>query len=219
MTKKILVLEDDPVASRNLEKRLGLEGYIVDVFDNSIEAVEACDKENYSLLILDVTIHGSVIDGVEAATLIRKKHKIPSIFVTSSLSEEAYIRGYNTGALAYIPKPFSYKALALQIKNILDSSTEAKPLIYKNYSFDVVRNTVKKDGEIIHLTKKQMGCISYLVKNKGRVVSKKELSDEVWPGEIPVTDDVINNTITRIRKELGKDIVVTHRGQGYEIQP
>lgn len=223
---RILVLEDDKAASDTLKRRLEIEGYTVDCVSDPLEAIEACDNNLYDLLILDVVMRGSDIDGVEAASLIRRrsKAKIPFVFITSVGSEEAHLRGLNEGAVAYLTKPISYKILALQVKNILSNiksseTGEIKPLVYKDYRLDIERNIVHIKDYCIRLSPKPMACLAYLIKNKGRVVSKKELSEHVWMGEYFVSDDVINSTINRIRKELVNDIIVTHRGFGYEIAP
>ena len=223
---RILVLEDDQVASFTLKRRLEIEGYIVDCVSDSLEAIRACDDNEYDLLILDVMIHGSEIDGIETVSIIRKRNKkeIPLIFLSSACSEEAHIRGLNEGAVAYLTKPISYKVLALLVKNILNNIKRyetggIKPLMYKDYILDIERNVVQIKDKCIRLTPKPMACLAYLIKNKGRVVSKKELSEHVWMGDFCVSDDVINSTINRIRKELVNDIIITRRGFGYEIAP
>ena len=76
---RMLILEDEPVARKVLKKRLELQGYTVDDFDNPEDAIEACDNEKYDLLIFDITIHGAIIDGLEAASIIRNKHNIPFV--------------------------------------------------------------------------------------------------------------------------------------------
>lgn len=223
---RILVLEDDQAASVTLKRRLEIEGYTVDCVSDSLEAIKACNEHEYDLLILDVMIQGSDIDGVEAASIIRgrSQKEIPLIFLTAACSEEAHIRGLNEGAVAYLTKPISYKVLALQVKNILNNikGTETdglKPLVYKDFILDIERNIVRINDDYIRLSPKPMACLAYLIKNKGRVVSKKELSEHVWMGEFSVSDDVINSTINRIRKELVNEIIITHRGFGYEIAP
>ena len=223
---RILVLDDDKIASVTLKRRLEIEGYTVDCVSDPLEAIEACDNNQYDLLILDVVMHGSDIDGVEAASMIRRRSKanIPFIFVTSANSEDAQLRGLNEGAVAYLTKPISFKVLALQVKNILNNikssgTGEIQPLVYKGYKLDIERNIIHNKDYCFRLSPKPMACLAYLIKNKGRVISKKELSEHVWMGEFYVSDDVINSTINRIRKELVDDIIITHRGFGYEIAP
>ena len=223
---RILVLEDDQVASVNLKRRLEIEGYNVDCVSDSLDAIKACDDHEYDLLILDVMIQESEIDGIETASIIQRRNKkeVPFIFLTSASSEEAHIRGLNEGAVAYLTKPFSYKVLALQVKNILKNIKRyetggIKPLMHKDILLDIERNIVQTKDKCIRLTPKPMACLAYLIKNKGRVISKKELSEHVWMGEYCVSDDVINSTINRIRKELDNNIIITHRGFGYEIAP
>lgn len=215
---RILILEDDTLAATLLSRRLTIDNHEVDCFEKAEDAIDACDKKEYDFMILDVTLHDSVLDGVDAASYIRKKYSIPFIFVTASDSEETYLRGINVGAISYVRKPVSHSIILKLIDNYFELKSPSQNLKYKDYTIDTIRNTITHNGEIVRLSQKPMEVVSYLIQNCGKVISKEELSEKIWPGEVPVTDDVINNTITRIRKELGSDFIVTHRGKGYEIK-
>ena len=217
---RMLILEDEPVARKVLKKRLELQGYTVDDFDNPEDAIEACDNEKYDLLIFDITIHGAIIDGLEAASIIRKKHNIPFVLVTGADSSDARLRGLQEGALLYFTKPFSYKELVLNIKNIMENSAVKNNSFYihRGLKIEPLRGTItKEDGSVETLSKIPMQVYTYLLEHKNQVVSKQELWEKIWSEHGVMSDDIINTTINRIRRKIGKNSISTIKNVGYEI--
>lgn len=216
----MLILEDEPVARKVLRKRLELQGYIVDDFDDPEDAIIACDKVKYDLLIFDITIHGAIIDGLEAASIIRKKHNIPFVLVTGADSSDARLRGLQEGALLYFTKPFSYKELVLNIKNIMESTAVKNNsyYIHRGLKIEPLRGTItKEDGSVETLSKIPMQVYTYLLEHKNQVVSKQELWEKIWTEHGEMSDDIINTTINRIRRKIGKNSINTIKNVGYEI--
>ena len=217
---RMLILEDEPVARKVLKKRLELQGYVVDDFDNPEDAIEACDSVKYDLLIFDITIHGAIIDGLEAASIIRKKHNIPFVLVTGADSSDARLRGLQEGALLYFTKPFSYKELVLNIKNIMENSAVKNNSFYihRGLKIEPLRGTItKEDGSVETLSKIPMQVYTYLLEHKNQVVSKQELWEKIWSEHGVMSDDIINTTINRIRRKIGKNSISTIKNVGYEI--
>ena len=217
---RMLILEDEPVARKVLKKRLELQGYMVDDFDNPEDAIEACDNVKYDLLIFDITIHGAIIDGLEAASIIRKKHNIPFVLVTGADSSDARLRGLQEGALLYFTKPFSYKELVLNIKNIMENSAVKNNSFYihRGLKIEPLRGTItKEDGSVETLSKIPMQVYTYLLEHKNQVVSKQELWEKIWSEHGVMSDDIINTTINRIRRKIGKNSISTIKNVGYEI--
>ena len=216
----MLILEDEPVARKVLKKRLELQGYMVDDFDNPEDAICACDTVKYDLLIFDITIHGAIIDGLEAASIIRKKHNVPFILVTGADSSDARLRGLQEGALLYFTKPFSYKELVLNIKNIMENSAVKNNSFYihRGLKIEPLRGTItKEDGSVETLSKIPMQVYTYLLEHKNQVVSKQELWEKIWTEHGEMSDDIINTTINRIRRKIGKNSINTIKNVGYEI--
>jgi DNA-binding response OmpR family regulator len=216
----MLILEDEPVARNVLKKRLELQGYLVDDFDDPEEAIQACDKTKYDLLIFDITIHGAIIDGLEAASIIRKKHNVPFVLVTGADSSDARLRGLQEGALLYFTKPFSYKELVLNIKNIMENAVVKNNSFYihRGLKVEPLRGTItKEDGSVETLSKIPMQVYTYLLEHKNQVVSKQELWEKIWTEHGEMSDDIINTTINRIRRKIGKNSINTIKNVGYEI--
>ena len=217
---RMLILEDEPVARAVLKKRLELQGYKVDEFDDPEEAIIACDQYDYDLLIFDITIHGAIIDGLEAASIIRRKKNIPFILVTGADSSDARLRGLQEGALLYFTKPFSYKELVLNIKNLMDNRVrKSHEYIHAGHKIEPLKGTITlKDGSVETLSKIPMQVLTYLLDHRDQIVTKKELWEAIWSEHGEMSEDIINTTINRIRCKLGREIISTIKNVGYEIR-
>ena len=149
--------------------------------------------------------------------------QIPIIFLTARDSENDTITGFNIGADDYISKPFSIREVMVRIRAVLrrtseTPATEAHQMIrYQGLEMNLDKKTVTVDGEDVPFTKTEFELLKLLLEERGRVFSRQELIDKVWPKDVLVLDRTVDVNITRMRKKIGRfsKCIVTRLGFGY----
>ncbi|WP_434579954.1 response regulator transcription factor [Sulfurimonas sp. NW15] len=215
---KILLLEDEIMLNESIQEYLQEQGHIVVSFTDGLEAFENLQKDDYDLLILDISVPN--IDGL---TLLEKLHAIkihtPSIYISALVDIEDISRAYDLGCYDYLKKPFHLKELALKIDRIL--TDKDIPLVFlrlsKNYMYDQENNTLLFQNTPQILTKKQSQIIDILARNRSRIVDFEQFRMYVWDEQI-VDNATIRAEINRLKKSLKEDIIVNVRGMGYMIE-
>ena len=219
----ILVVDDEQDLCEILKFNLEMEGYEVDTA-NSAEEVLEIGAEKYDLLLLDVMM------GAMSGFALAKKLKdepmtanIPIIFLTARDTENDTVTGFNLGADDYISKPFSLREVMVRVRAVLrrtaiDNGEEEPHLItYQGIVMNLDKKTVTIDGEEIAFTKTEFELLHLLLDERGRVFSRQELIDRVWPKDVLVLDRTVDVNITRLRKKIGRfaKCIVTRLGFGY----
>lgn len=222
--KRILVVDDEQDLCEILSFNLETEGYHVDTANSAEEALEM-DVPSYHLLLLDVMMGGM------SGFLMAKKLKenpvtanIPIIFLTARDTENDTVTGFNLGADDYISKPFSIREVMVRIRAVLrrtaeqnGSAEEPTTIGYQGLLLNLDKKTVSIDGENVPFTKTEFELLRLLLEEKGRVFSRQELIDRVWPKDVMVLDRTVDVNITRMRKKVGRfaKCIVTRLGFGY----
>lgn len=221
---KILVVDDEQDLCEILKFNLETEGYQVDTANSAEEALEK-DITSYKLLLLDVMMGG--MSGFQMAKLLKEKPetaKIPIIFLTARDTENDTVTGFNLGADDYISKPFSIREVLVRIRAVLRRTMEHRgnasgPAVisYQGLQLNLDKKTVSIDGEDVAFTKTEFELLRLLLEEKGRVFSRQELIDRIWPKDVLVLDRTVDVNITRMRKKIGKfaKCIVTRLGFGY----
>lgn len=221
--KKILVCDDEKdivdVLSYNLEK----QGFSVVKAFNGAEALEKVN-EDIDIIILDVMM--PYLSGLEVCQRIKSNSelsKIPIIFLTAKDSELDEIKGLEIGADDYITKPISINKLLARINAILrrtDSLHGQKIIELGEISLDIDNYEVIIDNSRQKLPRKEFEILLYLVNNKGKIVRREKLLENVWGNDIYVGHRTIDVHIRRIREKLGKfsDLIETIKGVGYRFR-
>jgi len=220
--RKILVVDDENDLCEIVKFNLELEGYDVDAANSAEEAV-GMGIEGYDLLLLDVMMGG--MSGFALARKIKsdeRTRRIPIIFLTAKDTENDTLTGFNLGADDYISKPFSIRELAARVKAVLRRSAETEAetvetIAYEGLVMDLEKKTVTVDGEEVAFTKTEFELMRTLLESRGRVFSRQQLIDRVWPKDVFVLDRTVDVNITRIRKKIGSyaQCLVTRLGFGY----
>ena len=220
---RILVVDDEQDLCEILKFNLETEGYEVDTA-NSAEEVLEIGAEKYDLLLLDVMM------GAMSGLALAKKLKvepmtanIPIIFLTARDTENDTVTGFNLGADDYISKPFSIREVLVRVRAVLrrTSDTGYAPhnniISYQGLELNLDKKTVAIDGEDIPFTKTEFEILHLLLDERGRVFSRQELIDRVWPKDVLVLDRTVDVNITRLRKKIGRfsKCIVTRLGFGY----
>ncbi len=216
--KKIMIIEDDTIISKELYELLVNAGYEALILKDFSNAKEEILKSNIDLILLDINIPYQ--NGEQLLKEIRKESNIPVIMVTSRASETDEILSISYGADDYITKPYSPTILLLRIQNIfkrLDNSTEV--LKYKDLEVSISRGTLSGNNKELELTKNEMLIFQHLLNNKNRIVSRDELMTILWNNEEYINDNALTVNISRLRSKLEDfgypNAIETRKGQGY----
>ena len=147
---------------------------------------------------------------------------IPIIFLTARDTENDTLTGFSLGADDYISKPFSIREVLVRVRAVLrrtaDPSTQqSNTLRYQGIEMNLDKKTVSIEGEDIPFTKTEFELLHLLLDERGRVFSRQELIDRVWPKDVLVLDRTVDVNITRLRKKIGPyaKCIVTRLGFGY----
>lgn len=222
MLLKILIVEDEPKVAEFIKK--GLE-------ENSFEAEIANDGQmgkqlifscQYDLIILDINI--PLINGYELCKEIRKQNQIiPVLMLTAFGNIESKLAGFNVGTDDYLVKPFEFKELLARIHALLKRSNNNMPsgsiLSVADLKINLNTKTVTRSNFKIELTAKEFQLLEYLVRNKGKVVSRSEIAEKVWDITFDTGTNVIDVYVNFLRKKIDKNfsskLIHTHIGMGY----
>ncbi len=222
--KRILVVDDEQDLCEILKFNLETDGYHADTANSAEEALDM-DVPSYDLLLLDVMMGG--MSGFQMAKHLKEQPataRIPIIFLTARDTENDTVTGFNLGADDYISKPFSIREVLVRIRAVLRRTAEmsgeaAEPSVisYQGLVLNLDKKTVSIDGENVPFTKTEFELLHLLLEEKGRVFSRQELIDRVWPKDVMVLDRTVDVNITRMRKKIGKfaKCIVTRLGFGY----
>ncbi len=218
---RVLVVDDETDLCDILKFNLEAEGYYVTTANSAEEALEK-NVARYDLLLLDVMMGG--MDGFTLARMLKKRaetSQIPIIFLTARTTESDTVNGLDIGADDYIAKPFSIREVKARIKAVLRRTHEPSPgqqvLTFKSLQLNLDKKTVSIDDEEIPFSKTEFEILALLLREKGRVFSRQELINRIWPRDVMVLDRTVDVNITRVRKKI-KDYarhIVTRLGYGY----
>lgn len=216
----ILVVDDETDLCQILRYNLEKEGYSVTVANSAEEALEK-DIQPFDLLLLDVMMDG--MSGFDLANLLKKKENtadIPIIFLTAKDTEQDILQGFEIGADDYMAKPFRVLELLARVKAVLARSgkrNQSETLKYKGITLDLNRKTVSVEGEDVPFTKTEFELLHLLLSVPGRVFSRQELIERIWPDDTTVMDRTVDVNILRIRKKIEpySSCIVTRLGYGY----
>lgn len=220
---RILVVDDEQDLCEILKFNLETDGYVVDTVNSAEEALEM-NIESYNLLLLDVMMGG--MSGFALAKQLKAEPStkdIPIIFLTARDTENDTVTGFNLGADDYISKPFSIREVLVRVRAVLRRTAEhsgvqqSNVISYQGLELNLDKKTVSIDGEDIPFTKTEFEILHLLLDEKGRVFSRQELIDRIWPKDVLVLDRTVDVNITRLRKKIGRfsKCIVTRLGFGY----
>ncbi|MGF7059605.1 response regulator transcription factor [Brassicibacter mesophilus] len=218
--QKIIVIEDTETIREELKIFLSKYGYEVDDPDDFKNIVEYIYKSNANLILLDINL--PVFDGYHICREVRKNSDVPIIVVTSRDSEIDELMSMNLGADDFITKPYNTQILLARISAVLKRTSKSSLsdiLGYNDIKLNLLNGSIIYKGNTEQLTKNEIKILSYLIKNKGTIVSREALMEHLWNSDVFIDDNTLSVNITRLRKtleEIGvKDVIETRRGLGY----
>lgn len=228
MSKRILVVDDESTLCETLQFNLEAAGYEADVAYSAEEAL-AMHPEQYSLILLDIMMEG--VSGVQMAQILKRNPvtaDIPIIFCTAKDSDDDMVEGLNLGADDYITKPYSLRNVLARVEAVLrrtgavaapSQSAEEDPtrIEYRGLVLLPEQKSCMVDGVEVTMPRKEFEILQMLMTHRGRVFSREEILNRIWPEEVVVLNRVVDVNITRIRRKIGAygKNIATRSGYGY----
>lgn len=220
---RLLVVEDEKNLNKTLTERLTKVGYTVDSCFDGEDALYYIENTQYDGIILDVMM--PKVNGFEVLRIMRKKKKLtPVLMLTAKDSDEDIINGLDTGANDYLTKPFSFDVFCARIRAMLrvKETMTGTVLEVADLSVDTATRIVKRNEEIIELSAKEYSVLEYLMRNKGIVLSKEKIEENIQNYDYEGTSDVVKVYIHHLRKKIDdkfeKKLLHTIKNVGYVIK-
>lgn len=219
---KLLIVEDEPKVALFIQRGLNENGFECKIAADGLMGKRMFSAEEYSLIILDLNL--PYLNGIELCQEIREiNQKIPIIMLTALGTTEDKLKGFDSGADDYLVKPFEFKELLARIralfKRVSANKNEGNTLQFLDLSVNLDTYEVIRSGRKISLTQKEFALLLYLLRNKGKVVSRSEIAENVWDINFDTGTNIIDVYVNFLRKKIDKDFPVklihTQTGFGY----
>ncbi len=241
MARKILVVDDEEVLVETIAYNLEQSGYQVETAANGVSALEAAHRDSFDLIVLDIMLPG--MDGLEVCRQLRREDRtatVPIIMLTAKSEEIDKVVGLEVGADDYVTKPFGRRELLARIRALLrradypvgeeralsqDASSDALPparaeLVGGPLRIDQAGRRVNCRGQELELQPKQFDLLTYLVRNRGTVLTRDQLLHNVWGYDYAGDTRTVDVHVRWLREKLEEDpanpkLIQTVRGVGY----
>lgn len=221
---RILIIEDEHKIAAALKKGLEQEMYSVDVAYDGLDGYDLATSEKYDAIVLDLMIPG--MDGNKVCEKLRaEKNHTPILMLTAKGDLDDKVKGLNSGADDYLTKPFAFEELLARLKsilrrpiNMLEAELKCGNLSLNSYTYEVKRGKTE-----INLSKKEFSLLEYLLRNKGRILSKEQITSNVWNFDADILPNTVEQYIGYLRTKIDKafkkekPLIYTVRGFGYKI--
>lgn len=214
---RVLVVEDEPDLLRVLVQSLREEGYAVDQADNGEEGLFKAQSWDYDAIVLDLMLPG--IDGWTLLQRLRKKKKTPVLILTARDTIDDRVKGLDSGADDYLVKPFALTELLARVRALIrrGAGQAVATIQIADVVIDIAAKTITQNGDAVVLTAREFALVELLALHRGKLVSRTMIYDHLFDENEDSLSNLVEVHVSNIRKKLGKDFIVTRRGQGYMI--
>lgn len=220
---KVLLVEDDKMIIENLTEFLKTEGFLIQHADGQEKAMDLLERQEFDLILLDITLAQG--NGYSTFAQIKTLYDIPVIFLTALDDEFSVVAGLDMGADDYISKPFRPRELVSRMRTVLRRTGKNQNILScQDIKVDTVKGITIKQGEEIFLSALEYRLLLVFFQNRGRVLSRSMLLEEIWDiaGEY-VNDNTLTVYIKRLREKIEDNpqdpkIIRTVRGLGYKME-
>ena len=219
----VLLVEDDARIARVVERALGEAGHRVDAVHEGGEGLVRAESGAYDLVVLDVMLPG--MDGYEVAQELRRlKVRTPILMLTARDAVADRVRGLDAGADDYLTKPFALEELLARVRALGRRGSDGDDDLLRvgDLELDESRHEVRRAGNSIELTAKELSLLAYLMRHAGKVMSKSQIVDHVWGYDAETTSNVVEIYIHYLRDKIdrgfARPLIRTVRGVGYTIK-
>ena len=214
----IFLLEDDKILSKGISIALEKDEHTVTAVYGYMEALQKYQSQRYDLFLLDINLPDG--SGLKLCQKIRETSETPVLFLTANDTEEDMLDGFSAGCDDYISKPFPLEVLRKKVLAVLKrTGSENSRIRYRDLEVDTDKCIVLMKEQQVHLTATEYKLLCYLIENKGRVVTKAMLLEQLWDIDGNFVDDnTVRVNIKRLRQKLNdekQEYIVTVFGMGY----
>ncbi len=228
MSKRILIVDDEPRYLRLLEANLKTEGYGVVTASDGLQAIEVFSSQPVDLVLLDVMMPR--LDGFGACQRIREFSNVPIIILTAKGEEQDRVKGLDLGADDYLVKPFSATELLARVRAVLRRAqtpvehSQDRFFSHENLKIDFARAEVWRDDQPISLSATEYRLLLQFAHNVGKILTSEDLLTSVWGPEYKNDKEILWVSIARLRQKLEHDAhnprhIMTRSGLGYLMLP
>ncbi len=228
MSKRILIVDDEPRYLRLLEANLKTEGYTVVTAADGLKAIESFSAKPADLILLDIMMPH--LDGFATCQRIREFSNVPIIMLTAKGEEQDRVKGLDLGADDYLVKPFSATELLARVRAVLRRAQlpveqgQERFFIHENLKIDYARAEVWRGDQAISLSATEYRLLLQFTHNIGKILTSEDLLTSVWGPEYKSDKEILWVSIARLRQKLENDAhsprhIVTRSGLGYFMPP
>ena len=220
----VLVVDDEPQIRRALATNLRARGYDVVLAASGEEALTLAAERHPDVVILDLGLPG--IDGIEVVRGLRGWASMPIVVLSVREGEVDKVAALDAGADDYVTKPFGMNELLARLRAALRRSTPAEEeavIATDAFSIDLAAKRVVRDGQEVHLTPTEWYLIEVLVRHQGKLVSQRQLLQEVWGPQYETETNYLRVYLAQVRRKLEPDpsrprYFITEPGMGYRFE-
>lgn len=222
---RILVVEDEHRIANSIKKGLEQENYAVDVAYNGDDGYDLASTEDYDAIILDLMLPGT--KGLEITRNLREeKIHAPILILTAKGQIQDKVKGLDSGADDYLTKPFSFEELLARIRALIrrPKTAVSEILTAEDLTLNSKTFEVRREEKLIMLSSKEFSLLEYLLRNKGRILTKEQIISHVWDYDADILPNTVEVYIRNLRNKIDapfknkKGIIKTIRGFGYKIE-
>ncbi len=223
--KRIILLEDEEDIAALIKLQADMSGYILHVEVDGINGLKAIEREKPDLVVLDIMLPGQ--NGFDVCRKMKSNpelKKIPIIIISAKNEELDVVLGLELGADDYVAKPFSPKVLLSRVKAVLRRGVEgqksSKTLSFGEFTLEADRYLLRRGEENVLLTLSEFGILKRLLTNRGRVLTRNQLLDDIQNDDSFIVDRNVDVHVAALRKKLGPNFhwIETVRGVGYRFR-
>jgi two-component system copper resistance phosphate regulon response regulator CusR len=219
---RVLLVEDEKNVAAFIKKGLEEEFYAVDVAEDGDDGLLMALSSDYDLMIFDIMLPG--MNGIELCRKLRERGvKKPVLMLTAIDSVQSKVEGLESGADDYLTKPFAFSELLARLKALLRRSADSSSdLMLEDLKIDLLSRRVFREGKEIFLTPKEFAMLEYLLRNKGRVLSRTQIIENVWGYNFDPSTNIVDVHVKFLREKIDRGyeraLIHTVRGVGYMLK-
>ncbi|MBU6435963.1 MAG: response regulator [Betaproteobacteria bacterium] len=215
---RVLLVEDDQMLGGATRQGLTQDGFTVDLVSDGISAYSAVRTHDYQALLLDLGLPG--LSGLELLHRLRAEgHQLPVLVITARGTLADRIKGLDAGADDFIVKPFDIEELVARIRAVTRRAAgrAASVIQHRGVAVDTVHRVAFLDGAPVSLTAREFATLCILLENKGRIISRQQLEEQLYGWGEEVESNAIEVHVYHLRRKLGRDFIQTVRRMGYTV--
>ncbi len=219
----ILLVEDERRLAQAVRRVLEEEGHTVDVAYDGEEGLAMASETDHDVIVLDIML--PVIDGIEVCRRLRRnKIDTPVLLLTALDAVDDKVRGLDSGADDYLPKPFAFQELLARLRALSRRRVQAKEpmeLSVDDLKLDLRRRRAERAGRVIELSPKEFNLLEFLMRNQGRVLTRTQILDHVWGYDYTPDSNLVDVYVAYLRRKVDRagqrPLIRTVRGVGYAL--